>query len=80
MKNKRIDRSIVSMLRSMFGANGGIRTPKLSPADFKSAVYAVPPHSQLKIEMLQNHPLMQDCFRTSNIIKAGGCFVNKNQK
>lgn len=29
------------------GANGGIRTPRLSPADFKSAVYAVPPHSQL---------------------------------
>ena len=27
----------------MFGAAGGIRTLKLSPADFKSAVYAVPP-------------------------------------
>ncbi len=30
-----------------FGADGEIRTLKLSPADFKSAVYAVPPHLQL---------------------------------
>ena len=28
-------------------ADGEIRTLKLSPADFKSAVYAVPPHLQL---------------------------------
>lgn len=30
----------------VFGANGEIRTRRVSPADFKSAVYAVPPHSQ----------------------------------
>lgn len=31
------------------GVDGGIRTLKLSPTDFKSVVYAVPPHRRVRI-------------------------------
>lgn len=69
---------------SYIGAAGGIRTLKLSPADFKSAVYAVPPRPHENIIFRASGAVKKSAYRQkmcavrkSSGLRAGGVSYGK---